>query len=337
MNACPSSQTSTATQCTVTGLINGSSYLFAVAAINGDGTGTYSASSNEVSVSAPPANNPQSPLTITTTAGPAFNGASTSSLALGTSGGNVGGLDAYGVGDMTSSVTILNTSSNAVSGNVVLSNSSEPYAIAENPAGTDVYVANFGSNNVSVVNTLTDAVVAVIPVGTAPTDVAVNPAGTLAYVTNSQSSSVSVINLASNTVTATLSVGSDPRKVMFTPSGNQAVILTENVLSVSVVNTSNDHVSQVTTPGDPVAFALSPAGTFAYVACFINQLAVINLATDTETATVTVAPRGYAASVAVSPSGQSVYVLGDGSGSGPGTPPPGTVSVVQTSINCPTT
>jgi hypothetical protein len=121
MNACPSSQTSTATQCTVTGLINGSSYLFAVAAINGDGTGTYSASSNEVSVSAPPANNPQSPLTITTTAGPAFNGASTSSLALGTSGGNVGGLDAYGVGDMTSSVTILNTSSNAVSGNVVLS------------------------------------------------------------------------------------------------------------------------------------------------------------------------------------------------------------------------
>jgi hypothetical protein len=47
-NACPSSDTSTATSCTVTGLTNGDVYTFKVAAISSAGTGSFSASSNRV-------------------------------------------------------------------------------------------------------------------------------------------------------------------------------------------------------------------------------------------------------------------------------------------------
>ena len=41
-----------------------------------------------------------------------------------------------------------------------------------------------GLDNVSVIDTATNTVVATVPVGSAPFGVAVNPAGTFAYVTN---------------------------------------------------------------------------------------------------------------------------------------------------------
>jgi len=50
-------------------------------------------------------------------------------------------------------------------------------------AQTRAYVANFGSNTVSVVDTATDTVVATIPVGD-PIGVAITPDGTRAYVTD---------------------------------------------------------------------------------------------------------------------------------------------------------
>jgi YVTN family beta-propeller protein len=59
-----------------------------------------------------------------------------------------------------------------------------------------LYVANYDSNNVSVIDTATNTVVATVPVGNAPTAVAVTPDGTKAYVTNYGSASVSVIKTA---------------------------------------------------------------------------------------------------------------------------------------------
>ena len=56
-----------------------------------------------------------------------------------------------------------------------------------NPAGTRVYVVNFKVDNVSVIDTATNTVVATVAVGTNPLGVAVNPAGTRAYVANSGS------------------------------------------------------------------------------------------------------------------------------------------------------
>ncbi len=85
-----------------------------------------------------------------------------------------------------------------------------PRGVAVNPAGTFVYVANSFSNTISVIDTVTNTVVATVPVGAGPDGVAVNPAGTFAYVANRFSNNVSVIDTARNTVVATVPVGRAP-------------------------------------------------------------------------------------------------------------------------------
>ena len=79
--------------------------------------------------------------------------------------------------------------------------------MAITPNGNYVYVANYGSGTVSVINTATNNVTATVTVGSNPNGVAVNPNGNYAYVTNYGSGSVSVINTATNNVTATVTVG----------------------------------------------------------------------------------------------------------------------------------
>ena len=85
-------------------------------------------------------------------------------------------------------------------------------SIAVNPSGSRAYVANLGSNNVTVIDTATNTVVgAPIAVGTAPVAIAVNPSGSRAYVTNYGSNSVTVIDTATNTVVGVaIAVGSGP-------------------------------------------------------------------------------------------------------------------------------
>jgi YVTN family beta-propeller protein len=56
-----------------------------------------------------------------------------------------------------------------------------------------VYVADFSSNTVSVINPATNAVTATIPVGSEPVGVAVNQLTGKIYVTNTLSNTVSVI------------------------------------------------------------------------------------------------------------------------------------------------
>src|SRR5262249_45031946 len=72
------------------------------------------------------------------------------------------------------------------------------------------YVANLGSDTVSVIATATNTVVATVPVGHFPRGVAITPDGTHAYVANDGSNTVSVIATATNTVVATVPVGSTP-------------------------------------------------------------------------------------------------------------------------------
>src|SRR6266849_7658189 len=74
-------------------------------------------------------------------------------------------------------------------------------------AGTFVYVANAGSNSVSVIKTANNTVVATIPLASSPAAVAVTPDGTRAYAT-SGSGSVYLISTITNTVIATIAIKS---------------------------------------------------------------------------------------------------------------------------------
>lgn len=87
---------------------------------------------------------------------------------------------------------------------------SYPEGIAVNPDGTRVYVANSGSDTVSVINTSTNTVIDVVNVGKSPRSISVNSSGTKVYVANFSSNSVSVIDASSNSVTKTIIVGNKP-------------------------------------------------------------------------------------------------------------------------------
>src|ERR1700686_4539865 len=82
------------------------------------------------------------------------------------------------------------------------------------------YVANGGSDNVSVIDTSNNTVVATVPVGSNPYGVAITPNGNYAYVTIFGGTYVSVIDTSNNTVVATVPVGPGPAGVAITPNGN---------------------------------------------------------------------------------------------------------------------
>src|SRR5438132_5602524 len=81
------------------------------------------------------------------------------------------------------------------------------------------YVTNASSNNVSVIDTASNTVVATVRVGSGPSGVAITPDGTRAYVTNGTNvgNTVSVIDTASNTVVATVGVGAESLSVAISP------------------------------------------------------------------------------------------------------------------------
>ena len=190
---------------------------------------------------------------------------------------------------------------------------SSPQGIAVDPTGTHVYVANNGSDTVSVIDTATNTVTATIDVGAAPVGVAVDPTGTQTYVTNNGSDTVSVINTATNTVTATIDVGAAPVGVAVDPTGTHAYVTNNGSDTVSVINTATNTVTATIDVGTfPVGVAVNPAMSRAYVANVgFNTVSVIDTGTNSVIATIEpphIAPQG----VAVDPTGSHAYVTSQG-------------------------
>ncbi len=82
-----------------------------------------------------------------------------------------------------------------------------PGSVAVNEGDDTVYVTNYWSNNVSVINGRTGTVDDTIPVGGGPQGVAVDQGDDTVYVTNQSSGTVSVINGKTGTVDDTITVG----------------------------------------------------------------------------------------------------------------------------------
>ena len=175
---------------------------------------------------------------------------------------------------------------------------------------TMAYIANLGSNSVSVVNTATNTVIATVAVGSQPFGVSVSPDGSKVYVAISDawSSDVSVINTGSNTVIATVAVGSVPQGVAVSTDGSKVYVANGNSNTVSVINTTTNAVDATIFVGTtPWGVSVSPNGSKVYVAnSNSTNVSVINTATNTVSATVTVGSQPRC--VSVSPDGSKVYV-----------------------------
>ncbi|MBN1238126.1 MAG: YncE family protein, partial [Gammaproteobacteria bacterium] len=115
-----------------------------------------------------------------------------------------------------------------------------PSSIAMAPDGTFAYVANLGPgglgapgavDTVSVIDTSTNTVEAVIDVSPIPVDVAITPDGSRAYVLSTLFDEFSLIDTATHEVDETFPLG-DGRRVIFSPDGELAYLLGYEMISV---------------------------------------------------------------------------------------------------------
>ncbi len=187
------------------------------------------------------------------------------------------------------------------------------------------YVANFGSDNVSVIDTSSNTVIATVMVGTQPQGVAITPDGTSVYVANC-GGDVWVIDTSSNKVASKFLVGGCPTGVAVTPDGTRAYVTQANANSVAVIETSsNTVVTKVPVGIAPGGVAITPDGTRAYISNVgmgSSSVSVIDTSSNTVAATVTLGNVG-SVGVAITPDGTRAYVA-DALGS---------VSVIDTSTN----
>lgn len=116
----------------------------------------------------------------------------------------------------------------------------DPVAIAVNRAGTRAYLADAGTDAVTVVDIRANRVMATIPVTSNPTDLAISPNGKYVIVTGTvvrpTEPSVVVIDAASDNVMARVKVEGFSNGVAFGPDGRFAYITTGD-LGVAVLDT----------------------------------------------------------------------------------------------------
>ncbi len=182
------------------------------------------------------------------------------------------------------------------------------------------YIPNAYDNTVSIVNTVTDSVVATIPVGRLPYGEAVCTSTKTVYIVNASSSTISVISKATNTVTRTLTLPNAAAGTMaVSPDGTKIYVVSASPKGmVDVINTAtNALIDTVFVGGNPLAIAISPDGSKVYVGNNLNEttpstVSVINTATDTITTAIPIGKTLY--NIVVSPDGSKVYVgvMGDG-------------------------
>lgn len=195
-------------------------------------------------------------------------------------------------------------------------------------APSSAYVINRNSNDVSVINTVTNTVIATIPVGALPQGVAVTPDASEVYVSHADARAVFIIDTPTNTVVDVIGLPNRSQEVEITPDGAKAIVVVQDGNAVAVIDTATRTVTNVIGGfNSPHGIGITHDGTKAYVTNFGvgasgTTVSVIDIATNTIIATIPVGqgPVG----VAVTPDGTKVYVANNVTS---------TVSVIKTATN----
>ncbi|WP_234542111.1 IPT/TIG domain-containing protein [Streptomyces shenzhenensis] len=182
-----------------------------------------------------------------------------------------------------------------------------PFRLAAAPNG-NVYVANFGANTVSVIDSTTNTVIgSPIPVGVWPRGVAI--ANGRAYVANSNSDTVSVIDTATNSLVGSpIPLAGSPFGVAAAQNGH-VFVTQQNLNTVSVIDSTTNTVigSPIPVGSVPRGAAVAPNGR-VYVtnsSLSANSVSVIDSTTNMVIATIPVG--SGPADLAAAPNGR-VYV-----------------------------
>lgn len=210
-----------------------------------------------------------------------------------------------------------------------------PFGMAFNPQSGQVYVANVGSDSISVIDTTLNGVVGIIQLPadgscSHPYGLGYNDRNARLFVSCQSYSAMAVIDGASNTLLSTFTVGSSPMGMALHPRSGNFYVAQAGSGEVWVINSStNQVVSVVKLP----AAASAPLGSspiegaynsrnnrFYFTNPGSNSVSIINASTNKVEGSISVGntPRG----IAYDPRNSHVYVANYGSD---------TVSVIEPS------
>jgi YVTN family beta-propeller protein len=150
---------------------------------------------------------------------------------------------------------------------------SEPSGLAVNEIANRLYVANRGSDTVSVIDyflsnqaEFKNFTIANITVQKYPSDIAINPDTNRIYVANYYSDSISVIDGATNTVSSTIKVGVNPSSIAINPDTNRIYVTNYGSNSVSVIDGVTNRVLEEVAVGNfPFSIFHNPKTHINYV------------------------------------------------------------------------
>lgn len=141
--------------------------------------------------------------------------------------------------------------------------------------GTLAYVANSGSDSVSVVDASIGTVIDTIalPPGSAPSDIAATVDGQSVYVTNESGNTVSVIDAASGNLVTNVPVGRNPRGIAISRNQQRVYVANSSDRTVSVIDATPQSVTRntvINTTRLAIALsvfgvAVSPDGQYLYL------------------------------------------------------------------------
>ncbi len=139
-----------------------------------------------------------------------------------------------------------------------------PIYLAVNQTTNRIYVSNFLSSSVSVIDGSTNTVVATIPVATDPSFIDVNSATNKVYVSNINS--VSVIDGGNDTVVATITDVSSPFGVAVDSVTNRVYVANSAANDVAVIDGASDTVVETIPVGkNPFGVVVDSSANLVYV------------------------------------------------------------------------
>jgi PQQ-dependent catabolism-associated beta-propeller protein len=213
------------------------------------------------------------------------------------------------------------------------------------PSGELAYVTNEDSQNLSVIDTRTDSLIATIPVGTRPRGVKVSPDGRLVYVALSGSpkcppsmpdeeceklkadkskDGIAEVDVVGRRVRRILPGGSDPEQFDISHDGSRLYISNEDAGTASLVDLKSGTIDTTVRVGaEPEGVRISPDGKLVYVTAESDtSIRVLDAATGGIKARIKVDRRPR--DVAFTPDGKRAYATAEVGG---------TVSVIDVATN----
>ena len=196
--------------------------------------------------------------------------------------------------------------------NITVQVGSQPVDIAYDPNNDFSYVANFGSNSVSVINDSTNVVIKTIPVGANPDHLLYSYLNNQIYVANQGSGSVSVIDPNSNTVNTTINIGSSPSGIALDARNRNLYISDGSTNLITEINgTTNKVIGTLHLGLAANILAYDSSNSLMYAANFFDSSVYAINSTNFIVGNITIGSIPQA--IGYDPANGDIYVAGNAS------------------------